>query len=1051
MASNIVDRVASVRSSIAIKAPCRVATTANITLAGEQTIDGVAVVEGERVLVKDQTAGAENGIYVVSTGAWRRAPDWDGSGDVVTGTLVRVTAGSSYIGTRWVVSTQGAITIGTTSVAIVAEAVEVDLTLSDFTQAGTGAVLRGAQDKMRDVVTARDFGAVGNGTDVTAELQAAIDAVIAAGGGTLELHPGDYFHTGLTISGTSNQGFIRIVGQGGRSINTGAFGSGGRGVRLICTDPTADWIYVDAVQSVHIENLGMYFNSVSVTGASVSQANPAVVTATAHGLSNGDRVWCTAVTGMTEIKGQVYTVANATTNTFELSGLNSSGFASAGTSVTFQTVAASGHAIYANDGNRMIVRDVYGQYGYNGLTIVGNSRPRVENLEFINFHGKATCRIQGKVDRVTSTATFNDCNWFPNNAASEVSSTTNGFEIGAYANSVRTEWTRINKAKYGIRISEQLATVGGTADVITLTDDQNFWEELRDGACAAFTATATSTSTTPTINLNGIGAKTVKTTAGAALSVGGIASGSTYTIMYSEDDDAWLLDTGGLWFPAYIRFDGCATETCEKDGILANAFTTLVFHQLYCALSDENGIRVPAQAAIPNRPNLIVTDSRVSTNGRHGFFLEACPSVYIANTPIGGNSQETTNTYDGIRVTAPEGFLSVIGCQIGGSTFEFPDVTGKQRYAISFSSAVTDPRFRIVGNNLQGNTTGTILDESTDNATRRGNKKVQANVGEPDWIDNERIHSTFSPTPALSADTDDWTFSGIGSARLVRISTSGSINLTGIVAQEAGRRLLLANVSSSNTITLKHDTGSTAANRFDLPGGADIALAPRSSIEIFYDGTSSRWRASYVPATVTDAELLAIAGLTSAANKLPYFTGSGTAALADFTSFARNLVDDASASAAATTLGLGTGNSPQFTAVNIGHASDTTVTREAAGIIAVEGSTVALLDTEDQQINGGATVVSKSLVTGSVTIDCGDRPLQYITNNGAFTITAPAADGSIILLVTNGASAGTITFSGFTVRSGGTGDALTTTNGHVFAISITRINSTSFYSVQALQ
>lgn len=83
-----------------IKAPVVAATTANITLSGEQTIDTVPVVTGDRVLVKDQTASAENGIYVVATGAWVRATDWNANDDLISGILVLDTNNSIlYAGT----------------------------------------------------------------------------------------------------------------------------------------------------------------------------------------------------------------------------------------------------------------------------------------------------------------------------------------------------------------------------------------------------------------------------------------------------------------------------------------------------------------------------------------------------------------------------------------------------------------------------------------------------------------------------------------------------------------------------------------------------------------------------------------------------------------------------------------------------------------------------------------------------------------------------------------------------------------------------------------
>tara|TARA_R100000734_G_scaffold3130_1_gene2927 strand:+ start:5094 stop:6695 length:1602 start_codon:yes stop_codon:yes gene_type:complete len=67
--------VDSVAAGLDPKQSCKVATTANITLSGTQTIDGVSVSANDRVLVKDQTTGSENGIYICSADAWSRSSD----------------------------------------------------------------------------------------------------------------------------------------------------------------------------------------------------------------------------------------------------------------------------------------------------------------------------------------------------------------------------------------------------------------------------------------------------------------------------------------------------------------------------------------------------------------------------------------------------------------------------------------------------------------------------------------------------------------------------------------------------------------------------------------------------------------------------------------------------------------------------------------------------------------------------------------------------------------------------------------------------------------
>lgn len=119
---SMVDRLDGVNEGLGEKAPVKVATTANITLSGLQTIDGITLTEDDgvqptRVLVKNQTDAVQNGIYNPSSGVWRRALDCNGNRDIVDGSRVRVTAGTVGDGTEWAVVATNPVIIDTSSIA----------------------------------------------------------------------------------------------------------------------------------------------------------------------------------------------------------------------------------------------------------------------------------------------------------------------------------------------------------------------------------------------------------------------------------------------------------------------------------------------------------------------------------------------------------------------------------------------------------------------------------------------------------------------------------------------------------------------------------------------------------------------------------------------------------------------------------------------------------------------------------------------------------------------------------------------------------------------
>ncbi|MFC3802725.1 hypothetical protein [Cohnella sp. GCM10012308] len=113
------DKIDAAMALQGVDGDVRVATTANITLSGLQTVDGIVLAAGDRVLVKNQTTGSQNGIYVAASGAWTRAADADSSAKVAAGISVYVRAGTVNGAKVFSLSNAGAVTLGTTALTFI--------------------------------------------------------------------------------------------------------------------------------------------------------------------------------------------------------------------------------------------------------------------------------------------------------------------------------------------------------------------------------------------------------------------------------------------------------------------------------------------------------------------------------------------------------------------------------------------------------------------------------------------------------------------------------------------------------------------------------------------------------------------------------------------------------------------------------------------------------------------------------------------------------------------------------------------------------------------
>ena len=360
--------VDTVAQGLGPKAACQVATTANITLSGLQTIDGYTTVAGDRVLVKNQTSSANNGIYIASSGSWSRSADMDVWSEV-PGAYTVILNGSSNINTGWVCT---ASTLGTINVTAMPW---VQFSNVNTYTAGTGLTLASNQFSITNTgVTAGTYGsasqsltaivnAQGQLTSLTAQNIALNANQITSGTIASSLISGSY--TGITgvgtlTAGTWNASTIGVAygGTGATTLTGYVKGSGTSALTALSTIPNTD---ITGLGTMSTQNA----NAVSITGGSATLTT--LITSGLTGYlygNNGSAVTASTTIPTSALSGNFVSTFSAGTTGFTPSSNTAGVITLAGT----LNVANGGSGVTTSSGaNSIVLRDANGNITTNCL------------------------------------------------------------------------------------------------------------------------------------------------------------------------------------------------------------------------------------------------------------------------------------------------------------------------------------------------------------------------------------------------------------------------------------------------------------------------------------------------------------------------------------------------------------------------------------------------------------------------------------------------------------------------------------------------------------
>lgn len=499
-----------------------------------------------------------------------------------------------------------------------------------------------------------------------------------------------------------------------------------------------------------------------------------------------------------------------------------------------------------------------------------------------------------------------------------------------------------------------------------------------------------------------------------------------------------------------------ATGASGSSSVMRTEFTAIqtAFGLLPSLSGNANGaVVVNAGGTALTVTGALSLGAALTTTGGHGttFIEQALTSLTLpaaSDTLVG---RASTDTLTNKTLTAPILNGTITGTYTLGGT---PTISGGTFTNVTLVNPALGTPASGVATNLTGTAASLTAGTVTTNANLTG---PITSVGNTTSINSQtgtgsKIVVDTAPTlvtPALGAATAT-TVNG-----LTITSTTGTLTVSGSKALTISNTMTLAAGADGQTHTFP-STSSTLA-RTDagqtFTGTNAFGTLTATTVNGLSISTSTG------ALSISNGKTLNVTGtLTFAGTDNTTMTFPGTNATIARTDAGNTFTGHQTIEGVTTTGATGTGNivfasSPTLTTPTLGAALATTINGVT---IPSATDTVALLGKTDQTVTGGANVNPATngnlgtITTGTVTIDCGACPLQYLVNNGTFTIAAPSNDGSCILKITNAGSAGTISFSGFTANSN-TGEALTTTNTSVFFVTVIRVGGVATYFIKALQ